>query len=1132
LRYAASVLALAAVLGVAAPSGARAASGTVAAAEMNGYGRIVFTFDKPVKARMRATSGVVVVGFDDAVQIDISKIASQVPSYLSVVRIDPDGKTVRFATTRALKTNVIEAGEKVFVDLMPDSWQGLPPALPQDVVENLARRAQVAEAEIRKTQREREKREVRDVQARVGQGPTFTRLIFDIGQSVPVDIKQDGDQLTIVFDAALRMDARGLRALLPETVQALEAETAGGQLKVTVGVASKAEMRAFREDDTVIVDFPKPRAANAPAAESEIMLPASPQAGPAAPAAPDAARAEAAPRAPAPPPPIRAVSDAAGMLRPQLRRIEGGVAVSVPFRQTPPAAAFLRHDVLWMVFDTRDTVEAVPVPPELASEIARIDVDRAAGASILRVTLQRPQAVRFAPGGATPGSQGWTARIGDAIGGGEPSETVMLRRGVADNGRTILKVRMPALGQVVWIDDPDAGDRMGVVTAQGPAHGLAKGQVFVELHAPPTIHGIVVSPRSEDIQVKAGLDEVIVSRDDGLTVSLGVSEAGAGTAEGQKELLLDVEGWRAAQRGNIRERGNELLRAAADAPKNDRTEARFKLAKFRLATGDAIEAAGILKVLEQDDPSAAATKPVLLARAMAAVMTRDGKEAARLLNDPSIHLEGEAALWRAVLDADNGRWIPALMGFRSSLEELGRYPDDLQARLRSLAALAGIAAKDHAFAAQQIDLMERYMGPDGDQRMASLLRGRVAVLQNRVADALFLFDAARRSPRREIEAEARLDHVLLALRDGRIDRERAVAELETVSVIWRRNENEVRALAQLGEMYAADGKWRQAFAAARRASEIMPEHEMSRALHDAMAKRFEELFLDGKADELPKVEAVGLFYDFRSLMPISRRGDEIVRRLADRLVDLDLLDQASDLLSHQVNNRLGGLQRARVAARLAVIHLMNRKPAEAVQALRVSRMGELPEDVRRARLLLEARALSELSRTDLALEVLAGQSGADADRLRADVLWRGKRWGDAGEAIEKVLGESWQGAAELTDAERNDVMRAGVAYVLADDRIGLDRLRQKFMPKMADSVDARPFALVSGESRTRAKEFRDIARSMVADDTLTEFLKVYRERYPDIAGAPRDPKAAEEAVREMRRRGEQQGAAGAERRPG
>ncbi len=30
-------------------------------------------------------------------------------------------------------------------------------------------------------------------------------------------------------------------------------------------------------------------------------------------------------------------------------------------------------------------------------------------------------------------------------------------------------------------------------------------------------------------------------------------------------------------------------------------------------------------------------------------------------------------------------------------------------------------------------------------------------------------------------------------------------------------------------------------------------------------------------------------------MPISRRGDEIVRRLAERLADLDLFDQATEL---------------------------------------------------------------------------------------------------------------------------------------------------------------------------------------------------------------------------------------------
>ncbi len=75
-------------------------------------------------------------------------------------------------------------------------------------------------------------------------------------------------------------------------------------------------------------------------------------------------------------------------------------------------------------------------------------------------------------------------------------------------------------------------------------------------------------------------------------------------------------------------------------------------------------------------------------------------------------------------------------------------------------------------------------------------------------------------------------------------------------MMWRGGVIEVQALYQLGEMYAADNRWREAFGAARRTTEIMPDHPLSRQLHDAMAKRFEELFLEGKADNLSKIEAV------------------------------------------------------------------------------------------------------------------------------------------------------------------------------------------------------------------------------------------------------------------------------------
>ena len=269
LRTASSILALVAALSFATPS--CAADASVAAAEMNGYGRLVFSLNKNVKAQIRASSGVIVLSFDEPVNVDLEKLAAQMPAYVSVARRDPDGRTVRFATTRPLRTNLMEAGEKLFLDLLPENWQGLPPSLPQDVVEQLAKRARDAEEQLRKTQREREKRELRDMTARVGNGPTFTRLIFDIGQTVPVDITRDGDQLTMKFDAALRFDTATIKPQLPAGVQTIEAETKGGMLTLTIAVAAKTEMRAFREDDTVIVDFPRARD---PGRESDVVLPA------------------------------------------------------------------------------------------------------------------------------------------------------------------------------------------------------------------------------------------------------------------------------------------------------------------------------------------------------------------------------------------------------------------------------------------------------------------------------------------------------------------------------------------------------------------------------------------------------------------------------------------------------------------------------------------------------------------------------------------------------------------------------------------------------------------------------------------------------------------------------------------
>src|SRR5262249_53039419 len=156
-------------------------------------------------------------------------------------------------------------------------------------------------------------------------------------------------------------------------------------------------------------------------------------------------------------------------------------------------------------------------------------------------------------------------------------------------------------------------------------------------------------------------------------------------------------------------------------------------------------------------------------------------------------------------------------------------------------------------------------------------------------------------------------------------------------------------------------------------------------------------------------------------------------RLAERLVGVDLLDQAAELLDHQVEFRLSGAAKAQVAAKLAMIHLMNRKPTEALRVLAGSRSRELSQELREQRLLLEASAMSETGRHDAALDMIANLGSDEAARLRADVLWNAKRWREAGEAIERILGDRWKTDAALDEVARADALRAGIAYALGDE---------------------------------------------------------------------------------------------------
>jgi hypothetical protein len=382
-----------------------------------------------------------------------------------------------------------------------------------------------------------------------------------------------------------------------------------------------------------------------------------------------------------------------------------------------------------------------------------------------------------------------------------------------------------------------------------------------------------------------------------------------------------------------------------------------------------------------------------------------------------------------------------------------------------------------------------------------VLTGRLYQGLGRTADALNSYRAAAASYDRRAAAQGRLREIVLLLDSGDLPRKEVMHELETLTTVWRGDETETEGLQILAHIYTQENRYRDAFHVMRTALYAHPNSDMTRKIQDEAATTFDSLFLAGKGDALPPVEALGLFYDFRELTPIGRRGDEMIRRLADRLVTVDLLDQAAELLQHQVDNRLQGAARAQVATKLATIYLMARKPDRALSTLQKTRSSDLSNELRDQRLLLEARALSDIGRHALALEVIAGVKGREATHLRADIYWVSKDWRKAAEQIELMYGERWREFTPLNERERTGILRSAIGYSLADDQIGLMRLREKYAAKMADGPDRRAFDVVTTPIGTGGPEFLDVANKVGAMNTLTAFLADLQARYPERRSA-------------------------------
>jgi tetratricopeptide (TPR) repeat protein len=917
---------------------------------------------------------------------------------------------------------------------------------------------------------------LKPIAVKVGQAKELTHIEFP--GSDPIASRKDGTNLVLRFARGSSPDLVQLKIAPPHFIKtaAIAASRAGLELRLTP--ADGALLRMGKADGVVFVN-----ASTAPETKPVAAAPA-----------------------PKDQTPVRHADPvpAGGVVRMQPELQGKSLALKFAWRSPVGAAVFRRGEAIWMVFDAKARID-VSGAPRGAVQFRKIEAMDGTDYAAIRIMAPATTLASADAQGPT-----WTLTLGPGM--PVQPQGIVLGRDDA-SGPAALTAQMAGSTGVFWVSDPAVGDRLAVVTALAPAKGLDARRAMVDAVLLPSTQGLAIQPVAEDLSVVADGDIVRIGRPRGLALSPATAQMRKITPGAQLSIpvasalpaLIDFPGWSKTGEGGFERRYAQLLDAANDEGGKGKTagvQARLGLVRFLVASELSFEAIGVLDMLAKSNPTMLGDAEFRGLRGAARAMAGRYHDAQADFSSPVTAGDPSSALWRGYVDAKLGDNAGAREQFSHGRSALYQFAPEWKARFARTEAEAAMAVGDLATARNKLSVAAGEHVSANEADAIKLAQGRLEEATNQTDQALALYDQAGKSAYGAVAAPALLRAIALRMSTSKVSPVDAAAMLDSLRFRWRGDGTELETVRTLGHLYLSQGRYREALEALRSAGQYSPNQPAALAVSNDLSSAFRALFLDGQADGMQPLQALALFFDFKQLTPIGADGDLMVRKLVRRLVDVDLLDQAAELLKYQVNNRLDGVPKAQVSTDLATIELMAKKPEAALEAINNSRSTLLPNALNAQRRVVEARALLAVGRGDHAVELLQGDKSPEAADVRAEAEWKQRAWPAAGAQLEDQLGDRWKNPAALSGEEQGRLMRAGVAYSLAGDDAGLARLRTRYakLAEASNAPDALRVALAGVQEG--ALSAGDFARAASDTATFAGWVGAMKKRFHDQLSAP------------------------------
>ena len=661
-----------------------------------------------------------------------------------------------------------------------------------------------------------------------------------------------------------------------------------------------------------------------------------------------------------------------------------------------------------------------------------------------------------------------------------------------------LFVPVPEPGKPIGITDPEVGDNLIIVPLIPLSNGIGLEYVYPQLRFITSAQGIVVQPRVDDIRVRPLREGVEVTSGGELQISAVSEEAEANRKlAAMKPLtrILDLEPWKVKSPLSFRNRKHELLYAVSRSKGTAREATRLDLVRFYIANGYFAEGLAVLRESVRTRSGIEQNPEFRMLRGVAKFMLGRYVEADKDFFHDELKWIDEAAFWRGAIRAAIGDITAAASVLRRTGRIIRPYPKAIKIPLGQLVADTALKAGDIKQARYFLEFLRLDNLTPKEKNLLDYEEGRVLELSGDFDAAIAKWEAVRDGTHRPSQPKAVISRMELLRKLDRLPLSGAIQDLEKIRFAWRGDEFEFNLLRRLGTLYIENGQYRKGLDQLRQAATYFRTHPDAPQVTLQMSDAFTSLYLDDAADSLPPVMAIAIYDEFKELTPAGVQGDEMIRKLADRLVGVDLLDRALQLLTAQVRYRLQGEEKARVGAQLALVHILARQYDEAIKTLDETDSPGLPASLVQQRLHIRARTLMGVEQNETALAVLKGDKSRDAELLRTEIFWGERKWSNAAQALRNLIRlTDAKPGKELDDRQAAYVLNYAIALTLSGNERALGRARSDFSTGMAKNRLKNAFNLIVSQRSLGLLDPGQVRSNVKEAENFVTFMAAYRER--------------------------------------